>query len=391
MKQLIVLVTGCAMVLGAAAVALGTPPSRASACSWGPFNTLVMRDEFRQAAIVAVGELSDPANGAITLTVEEGLKGANAGDRVTLNNSLNLQCYEALEPGRQNYKAGDRVFAVLLPDTMGIAQYKVFRSGNDIFRINGDVLEPYFEGWPEKLPAIADVRAEMAEAAKAPFQPGLEDVPPCNPPAPFEPTAARAQGAMAEAIVLGTVLAQAGPVATVRVDEAFRGAAAGSELRVNMSAFYQLSGCGLTPDGVRWRLNAGTRIAAMLVPDESGLAGWRPAVWGRALWEINGEDRTRYAGVPLLSEVRALFAAGLGPASATAPAPPTAAAAGVFIAPTPAVDRTRANQSSDRGRPSTRGNGSGMPAVAGAAAVVAAATLAAFAWRWRRGAHARPR
>ena len=123
---------------GLALAVRGGGPTRASACSFGLFNYLDMDQSLSYATVIAVGTLSDPQGNAITLTVEIGLKGAAAGSTLTVNNSLNLDCYESVVRERRNYEPGTRVLALLVPDTYGVAEYKPARFGYDarIGRIN---------------------------------------------------------------------------------------------------------------------------------------------------------------------------------------------------------------------------------------------------------------
>jgi hypothetical protein len=263
-----------------------------------------MADTIASAQVVAVGTLEDGPGDTVLFAVEESFKGAAAGDRLSINNATNLDCYEAVEPGRENYRAGDRVLAFLEPDTLGVADYKVHRFGWDIFAVDGDVLHPYVEEWRLPLPRIVDVRRHFAEAATAEFDPALESAPPCNPPYGLAPTAIEAVERMAEAILIGTVTGIDGAGTRVRVDESFKGAIEG-EFVAN-DHYFSLDGrCELTMDAARNALPVGTRVAMLLVRDESGTAEWRPAAWGVGAWTINDTAVVRYEGIPLLGEVRA--------------------------------------------------------------------------------------
>ena len=144
------------LAMGGAAVlvALSRGAEPARACSVAVFTTQFLDQTIEASSVVAVGTLADRNGNAITFVVEEGLKGAAAGDRLTINNATNLDCYEAIEPGRQNYEQGARVLVFLEPDTHGVAEYKVHRFGWDIFEVEGDVLHPYVNDWVQPIPRI---------------------------------------------------------------------------------------------------------------------------------------------------------------------------------------------------------------------------------------------
>lgn len=363
--------TGLAVLAIAGSIGAFSPwagPPPAAACSFTLFTERQMPEIFQYVTVVAVGRLEQPRSGAITLVVEEGLKGAQRGQRLAINNRQNLDCYEAVDPARENYPAGERVLAFLVPDTFGVAEYKVYRFGWDMFRVSGDELGPLpFAAVPadEPLARLVDVRAEFARATvDYPFQPGLELVGPCNGER-INPARAGRWTAMAEAVVIGTVAGyDPDRRLRLRVDESFRGDASG-EITVNMGDFYtQRTGCGAVyrAGSSGQPYEDGTRLALFLVPDESGVAQWRPAMWGLAAWEVNDTRATRYAGMPSLTEVRAALASGA----------------------TPDVPTTE--QAGPSGGGPFRGK-QGL-AIAGAAAVSIAA-LAAFTWRWRRSRVAR--
>ncbi len=323
------------IVLGlvAGAALLGPEAAPAHACTFRPFHEQFMADSVNRAEVVAVGTLEGPQGDAIAMVVEEGLKGAAAGDRLTINNASNLDCWEEIQTGRQNYKAGARVLVFLVPDTFGVAQYQVERFGWDIFRVEGDSLHPYVGTRSRPLPRIEDVRAAFRTAAEIPYDPARKSDPECRDAFGAKPTEAEQWAAGAEAIVIATVVGDRDGATVLRVDESFRGGLSG-EITLNDSYFLIEKSCDRIMNG-RGSWPAGKRVAAMLVRDEFGVAEWRPAIWGRAVWEINASDLVRYDGIPLLSEVReATIRAGFQPSVPTAvasqpsPGPPGEASPG---------------------------------------------------------------
>ncbi len=294
-------------VLGfvAGAALLGREAAPAHACRIAAFHERNLTGSIENAQVVAVGTLEGPQGDAITLVVEEGLKGAVAGDRLTINNATNFDCDERIEPGRQNYKAGTLVLVFLIPDTLGVAQYKVDRIGWDIFRVAGDVLTPYWGSQLTPLPRIEDVRGAFRTAARTPYDPALEAAPPCRAAWRAKPTDAGQWAGMAEVIVIATVVGERAGATVLRVDESFKGGLYGEiTLNDHYLNLNETAHCERTLVNQRAWWPPGRRVAAMLVRDEFGVAEWRGAAQGSAVWSVNDSNFVRYGGIPLLSEVR---------------------------------------------------------------------------------------
>ncbi|MBI5947526.1 MAG: hypothetical protein HY875_05270 [Chloroflexi bacterium] len=296
--------------------ASGAAPARA--CTIVRFHTRDLPRNVDSAEVVAVGTLESPSGDVITLVVDEGLKGASAGDRLTINNATNLDCYETVEEGRQNYEAGSRVLVFLIPDTFGVARYKVARAGYDIFRVDGNALVSYGGGAPRSTPEIQDVRAAFRDFAATPNAPALDATTPCwawNVP----PRDAAIFAGIAEAIVIATVVDHRDGATVLRIGESFRGDLRG-EITLNDHYFSanEQHLCELSMTSLRGWWPTGTRVAALVVRDEFGVAGWRGVAAGSAVWEVSDGHPVRYEGVPLLSEVReATILAGFQPSVAS--------------------------------------------------------------------------
>ena len=56
------------------------------------------------------------------------------------------------------------------------------------------------------------------------------------------------------------------------------------------------------------RFTPGDRVLLFLVPDEYGLAQFRPAMWGHGVLAVRDQLLQPWPGTPLLSDVRALLA-----------------------------------------------------------------------------------
>jgi hypothetical protein len=144
-----------------------------AACEWEPLSAANLVEAIDDAETIVIGALEEAEGDALQLAVEEGLKGiAQPGDRFLLNNATNLECPEAHEPGRRNYGRGARVLALLVPDTFGVAEFKVSGYGHYIFRIDldGETLLNHVDspGADAGLPPLSEVRVAVATAPGSP-------------------------------------------------------------------------------------------------------------------------------------------------------------------------------------------------------------------------------
>jgi hypothetical protein len=106
--------------------------------------------------------------------------------------------------------------------------------------------------------------------------------------------------------VRGSVTQVESITTTIRVAEQYRGADAGSELRLNTTFVDRPaagSACQISslPGQL---LYPGEDVLLFLVRDEFGLADWRIAAWGTGVLAIRDDRVAPYPGPALLSDVR---------------------------------------------------------------------------------------
>ncbi|MGH2608428.1 MAG: hypothetical protein ACRDHF_05005 [Tepidiformaceae bacterium] len=308
-------------VLVAATAAIGGfafRPQPAHACSLAGLQLEFLPYFLEESTIVAVGRLTDAKQTEITLEVEEGLKGSRAGDRLTLNNrhfGLGGNCSVYVVPTSGGYALPEeaRVIAFLQPDLSqkpdfwmpslyGYAIYEVESSdkpfGADDWLVDGIV-------------QIGEHREAFAPHAQLPFEPTLEDIPPCN-YIGINANNAETLSRMSQAIAVASVVKVEGMVATFATEEVWRGNP-GATFTVNASHFHhQENSCDLAFGGGP-RFEEGQRLLVLLFPDEFGVAQYRLANWGAGGLLLRGEWVSQ--GLPALQDVRDLLAAGVGTAA----------------------------------------------------------------------------
>ncbi len=288
-------------VLGLLFVAAGvTAPPPANACSFTaglPRGVLIDR----ATPVVAIGVVTKATDTVATFRVEEGIRGAKAGELLTINNALNLDCYTEIGGG-PNYPIGARYLAFLEADTFGLAQWMPEKAGRDMYTIQGDQLtNPWHQEPSTPLDsALAELRALPADAKPAYHHERACEL--------FEvqdfPTAIKGT-AWATAVVRGEVRGTQDDVTEVRVTDSFKGQLApGEVLRVDARRIGKSGICTIAYWSGFDRFLPGDDLILLLEPADAGVGDWRLAVWGSGVLAVSGTRVSTYPGMATLPQVR---------------------------------------------------------------------------------------
>lgn len=320
-RLLIVIVAGVVLAL------LGGPgmaPRQAHACSLVGFGSQLLPFAIESSSVVAVGRLVDPKRDVITLEVEEGLKGATAGQRLTVNNAtlgLGADCSVYLEPRGRGFALpeGARVLAFLEPnDLTSLADFRPALHGFGILTLDGE----YIQAEVASVASFSEVREAIRRLKAEPVDLNLETVPPCDGISGLADGATlRSSVQMAPLIAVGTYRDVGGGVAEFETREVLRGEAQGKKtLRINTHNFFRDGSCRAIMESTSGVSPTSFQALVFLRPDDYGVTDWRGAHWGGGVFRIVGDDLQRPPGLPTLEEVRA--AAGQSNATSDSAAKP---------------------------------------------------------------------
>ncbi|MBA4179158.1 MAG: hypothetical protein C0506_01080 [Anaerolinea sp.] len=174
---------GFAVGVLAPLAAVATPAREVHACSLVGFSYALLPFAVESSSTIAVGRLVSAKPDVITLEVEEGLKGARAGERLTVNNAtlgLGLGCQVYLEPNGKGFALpeGARVLAFLETNELGgPAKLRSALYGYGIFTLDGEYIR---DGRPPGA-SFGRVREAVRNLAREPVDLNIETVGPCNP------------------------------------------------------------------------------------------------------------------------------------------------------------------------------------------------------------------
>ena len=305
-RLLIVIVAGVVLAL------LGGPgmaPRHAHACSLVGFGSQLLPFAIESSSVVAVGRLVDPKRDVITLEVEEGLKGATAGQRLTVNNAtlgLGADCSVYLEPRGRGFALpeGARVLAFLEPnDLTSLADFRSALHGFGILTLDGE----YIQAEGASVARFSEVREAIRRLQAEPLDLNLETEGPCNASIYITDDAIlRRNVRMSSLIAIGTYRSTGDGVAEFDVQEVLRGETGGNKtLELNAHYFFQDGTCRATMETASASYPSGFQSLVFLRPDDYGVTDWRGAVWGQGILAIVGDDLQRPPGLPTLKEVRA--------------------------------------------------------------------------------------
>lgn len=176
--------TAAVLALVALLGVFAQPAREAAACSLVPFGYELLPFAIESSTAIAVGRLVDAERNVITLDVEEGLKGAASGERLTINNSnlgLGPDCSVYEEPGGQGFALPEeaRVIAFLQANELGgPAELRSALYGYGIFVLEGDVItRPNGSAASPGLPTLPEVRDAARQAGFGPDSPGSRPAP----------------------------------------------------------------------------------------------------------------------------------------------------------------------------------------------------------------------
>lgn len=311
------------LVLAAAALpALVSGPPRVAACSIAHPMDALRSGKGIEATVIVSGLVTKSERGVAHVRVERGFKGAKRGDVLTVNNhllDLGAGCDVSINSARQvrRFNEGTHYALLLVPDDLRSgADYRPAFLGFWAFPLDGEALVS--EDGPARLPApAAVVEAIRANAqAQAPYD--IENTPPCNPPyTPDLLAVVPTYTVMSTLVVRGSISSADPDVAVVRVDETYRGKAAGPTIRVSNRAIDRRHDgrCGIAEPEPRGQpiFQPGGDVILFLVPDEAGVADWRVATWGLGKLAIRADRVAPYPGPVILDDLQEIAKTAVDP------------------------------------------------------------------------------
>ncbi len=290
-----------AAVLLASTLFGGAGPDRASACSFLPGLSRLALAEIT-TPVVAVGVVTKATETVATFRVEEGMRGARAGDVLSINNALNLDCYEEVGGG-PNYAVGTRYLAFLQPDNFKLARWKPEMAGRAMYTLQGDELTNFRDEQPYTPldAALAELRTLPSDAI-----PGYDPERTCEQFEVHDFATALKAARWATSIVRGEVGSVRDHVARVTVTESFKGPLRrDDDLSVDARGTVRSGICSIEFMPEFDRFLPADDLILLLVPANGGFGEWRLAVWGSGLLAVSGTRVQTYPGMATLSQVRA--------------------------------------------------------------------------------------
>lgn len=307
---------GVSLCVLAVLAAFTTPAGPAQACSLVGFSRELLPFAVESSSTIAVGRLVKGERDVITLEVEEGLKGARAGERLTVSNAtlgLGAGCQVYLEPNGKGFALpeGARVLAFLEANELGGPA--VLRSalyGYGIFTLDGEFIR---DGRAPGA-SFARVREEIRNLDREPADLNIETIGPCNRDIDLRDDAnLRRHVRMSTVIAVGKYRSVGGGVAELEVEQVLRGDTGGSKtLRINAHSFFLGTACRPIMEPASGSFPVSFRALVFLRPDDYGVTDWRGAIWGYAAFAIVGDEVQGPLGLPTLAEVRAAVRGGDG-------------------------------------------------------------------------------
>jgi hypothetical protein len=312
------------VILASAAVAaFGVPAGEGHACSLVGFGHQVLPFAMESSSVVAVGRLVEAKRDVITLVVEEGMKGAAPGERLTVNNAqlgLGADCTVYVERGQQGFALPEeaRVIAFLQANDLGgSAELRSALHGFGVFPLEGDYIrQDRSVGF--RAASFSDAEHAIESLASDPTDLDLEKVGPCNPRLyPADDATLARNVRMSSLIAVGTYRLVGGGVAELTVDDVLRGDAGGAKtLRINAHHFYNDNSCRATMESGAASYAVEFQAIVFLRPDDYGVTDWRGAIWGSGVLAVVGGELQFAPGMPTLDQIRmAASDAGFGPQS----------------------------------------------------------------------------
>jgi hypothetical protein len=313
------LVSCFALAAGAAAglAAVFLDGDQAFACSRVPLVAAYIPDAVGQSKVVAIGTITGHSEHAATFRVDERLMGAAEGDTFEIDNRTthtSSACSPYDEPFNEGFRfrTGERVIMMLEKEVDGL--WQVSFGSWAAWQLPDDDLKPMAwdgSGHSPGFGLLANLRTEIAkEAPLLNSDPGFESRTPCNPSSELRPRMQTSTVVVIADVDRGSEFQRA------TVLEVLAGQAPPNVITVNFRTYRNYDNCDLElwePMPSVEHTRSG-RFVLFLRPDETGVAEYRPALWGSAVEQVN--ERYVTHGFPTLREIRttvATLTSGLAP------------------------------------------------------------------------------
>lgn len=293
------------VALTAGAVAALAVQKDARACSREMISDRTIPGAVQSSQIVAIGTFTAASERDATFRVDEALRGATAGQKLSIDNRTaytQMMCTPYAEPFHEGFRfsVGQRKVLILEKQVDGLWQVGFFSDA--AWDVPGDDLQPMLPDFWDPGPAppsLETVRSQVRELLPLlNADAGFEARTPCNFTAELRPRIADST-----LVVIADLEPGSSPQAA-RIVEVLAGTASADAITLNFRVRRTYAeGCSLVLDPPRDREGLGSgRFLLFLRPDEFGIAEYRPALWGSAFEPANEQYLTRY--LPTLNAIR---------------------------------------------------------------------------------------
>jgi hypothetical protein len=318
MRFAVVAAVLCAVM---ALAAVATQHRRASACTLAPFMAQYLPPLVEGSPVIAVGTWTASEERKVMFVVDEGLKGAAAGDEFLVDNrnpylSSTCQSYELPFRDGHRFKDGERSIVFLEEEVNGL--WWIARAGYAAIDAPADDLEPLIEDqgdWWSGTALLEDVKKTIAATETGIAGTALENDLGCQPPHIFDARRVGDYTFLAISVAIVTVAEvpeweYGEPLVPVpvSVDRVLKGDELPASISLNDAwiSDFGTQDCKPALEDGRRQLLEGQQYLVFLRADEFELADYRPVAWGRAIAMVN--ERWVTNDQPTLALIRDLTA-----------------------------------------------------------------------------------
>lgn len=273
------------------------------------------------AAVVVVGTISSADGMVAVITVEEGLKGAQNGTQLKVDNrklTAAANCTIASSAAGPRYPQGTKVLAMLERAPAGGAEWMPAGVVSGVFGVDGDWLYSLDTAQPtatlDQLKAAVKANVDASTDVRA-----TEFIKPCNPDF-FKLDKVAVYNGMSDIVAIGSFKGGTANQTTLVVEEYLKGEQAGKELKLtNFNYFQNNDECPLIKYQES-RFRNDDRVIVWLHPDDTRekTGDFRIANMNEGVLAIigaNGQRLHYYPPLPKLSKIIAAIPAQPAPAS----------------------------------------------------------------------------